>query len=89
VIRLAELKELAWLWPFDQRDVRCAQRAEQRTRALTVPEPNVALLFDWVSCLPTALGCQLREAENSVCRRFSGSSDARQVFNICRIDYGD
>ena len=21
--------------------------------------------------------------------RFSGSSDARQVFNICRIDYGD
>src|SRR5438046_2341003 len=42
--------------PFDQRDVRCAQRAQQRTRALTVPEPNVALLFEWVSCLPTALG---------------------------------
>jgi hypothetical protein len=31
----------------------------QRTRALTVPEPNVALLLEWVSCLPTALGCQL------------------------------
>jgi hypothetical protein len=30
----------------------------------------VALLFEWVSCLPTALGCQLWEAENSVCRRF-------------------
>jgi hypothetical protein len=54
------------------------QRAQQRTRALTVPEPNVALLFEWVSCLPTALGCQLWEAENSVCRRFLGSSDARQ-----------
>jgi hypothetical protein len=24
-----------------------------------------------------------------LCRRFSGSSDARQVFNICRIDYID
>jgi len=65
------------------------QRAQQRTRALTVPEPNVALFLEWVSCLPTALGCQLWEAENSVCRRFLGSSDARQVFNICRIDYGD
>jgi transposase len=31
---------------------------------------SVALLFEWVSCLPTALGCQLWEAENSVCRRF-------------------
>jgi hypothetical protein len=55
------------------------QRAQQRTRALTVPEPNVALFLEWVSCLPTALGCQLWEAENSVCRRFLGSSDARQV----------
>jgi hypothetical protein len=50
---------------------------------------NAALFLECVSCLPTALGCQLWEAENSVCRRFSGSSDARQVFNICRIDYGD
>jgi hypothetical protein len=49
-----------------RRDVRCAQCAQQRTRALTVPEPNVALLLEWVSCLPTALGCQLWEAENSV-----------------------
>jgi hypothetical protein len=67
----------------------CAARTWQRTRALTVPESNVALLFEWVSYLPTVLGCQLWEAENSVCRRFSGSSDARQVLNICRIDYGD
>jgi hypothetical protein len=65
------------------------QRAQQRMRALTVPEPNVALFLEWVSCLPTALGCQLWEAENSVCRRFLGSSDARQVSNICPVDYGD
>jgi hypothetical protein len=65
-----------------------AQRTQQRTRALTVPEPNAALFLEWVSCLPTALGCQLWEAENSVCRRFSGSSDARQS-NICSVDYGD
>jgi hypothetical protein len=32
--------------------VRCAQRAQQRTRALTVPEPNVALLFG-VGIAPT------------------------------------
>jgi hypothetical protein len=69
--------------------MRCTQRAQQRTRALTVPEPNAALFLEWVSCLPTALGCQLWEAENSVCRRFLGSSDARQVSNICPVDYGD
>jgi hypothetical protein len=40
---------------FRSEDVRCAQRAQQRTRALTVPEPNVALFLEWVSCLPTAL----------------------------------
>ena len=50
---------------------------------------NVALFSEWVSCLPTALGCQLWEAENSVCRRFLGSSDARQLSNICPIDNGD
>jgi hypothetical protein len=34
----------------------CAGRSTQhQTRALTVPEPNVALLFEWVSRLPTAL----------------------------------
>jgi hypothetical protein len=44
--------------PSIRRNVRCAQRAQQRTRALT-PEPNVALLLEWVSCLPTALGCPL------------------------------
>jgi len=36
----------------------------------------------WVSCLPMALGCQLWEAENSVCRRFLGSSDPRQLTKI-------
>ena len=74
----------------------CAARsAQQRTRALTVPESNVALFLEWVSCLPTALRCQLWEAENSVCRRFLaalrflGSSDARQSPNICPSDFGD
>ena len=46
-------------------------------------------ILEWVSCLPTALGCQFWEAENSVCRRFFGSSDARQLANICSVDYGD
>jgi hypothetical protein len=48
--------------PFDEREVRRIQRAQQPTRALTASEPNVAL--EWVSCLLTALGFQLWEAEN-------------------------
>jgi hypothetical protein len=69
-----------------KRDVSCALRAQQRTRALTVPEPNVALFLEWVSCLPMALGCQLWEAGNSVCRRFLGSADARQQLNMCPVE---
>jgi hypothetical protein len=56
------------------------QVAQQRTRALTIPEPNVALFLVWVSCLPTALGCQFWGAENSVCRRFLGSSANRVIY---------
>ena len=66
--------ELAWLLAF--RSEECARRAA-RTRALTALGPNGGAIFDIV---PT-------EADSYA--PFLGSSDARQVFNVCRTDYGD
>jgi hypothetical protein len=54
--RPVRLKGLAWLSPFNERDVRCKQRkqrADARTRVLTAPQPNAAQ-FEVLLCLPTA-----------------------------------
>jgi hypothetical protein len=77
--RPAELKELAWLLSFrsERRALRAARAATDAGADGTRAERGS--IFG-VGIVPTdGTSCQLWEAENSVCRRFLGSSDARQV----------
>ena len=87
--RRAELKELAWLLAF-----RLEGRAPYAARAATDAgadgtRAERGSIFG-VGIVPTdGTRLPIVGTENSVCRRFLGSSDARQVSNICPIDYGD
>jgi hypothetical protein len=47
------LKELAWLLPFDERNVR-ARGAQLRRRVLMALAPNGVRLIPRIICLPTA-----------------------------------
>jgi len=68
----------------------CAARsAQHQTRALTVPEPNVALLFEWVSRLPTALAANCGKRRIRYFAVFLGSSDAPKSLIYAPADYGD
>ena len=51
--RLVELPGLAWLSPFDERNVGRTQRTRQLRRVRMAPEPATAL-FGILLCLPTA-----------------------------------
>jgi hypothetical protein len=78
--------ELAWLLAFrsEGRALRAATDAgADGTRAERGSIFGVGIVPTDGTRLP------LWEAENSVCRRFLGSSDARQLPNIYPVDHGD
>jgi hypothetical protein len=76
---------MALAFRSEGRALRAAQ--QRRTRALTVPEPNVALLLGIVPTDGTRLPI-VGSGEFGM-STFLGSSDARQLANICPVDYGD
>jgi hypothetical protein len=68
---------LAWLSPFDERNVRRTQRTRQLRRVRMAPEPATAL-FGVLLCLPTAPTLPKVTNENfatfSLLRQLSGQS---------------